>query len=131
VIACVPQPAGRSAQPTGGPPRSPASAVPFSPAPTPAGPTPSLTFGRPTATPLPTFLAYRVRTGDTLTSIARRFETTPRSIAYWNRAAHPTLDPDSDGYDPNDIRVGWTLLVIPGAEVDEEDLTPPPASPAA
>jgi len=95
--------------------------------PTPTGPTPSLTFVRPTATPLPTFFAYFVRTGDSLTSIARQFRTTPRSIAYWNRHTYPTLDPDSDAYDPNNIRVGWTLLVRPGVEVDEELLTPLPS----
>jgi hypothetical protein len=127
-VACVPQPAGRvtppprSAGPTG-------DGTVVTPSPT-TGPTPTLTFGRPTATPLPTFLAYRVRTGDTLTSIARQFETTPQSIGYWNRATRPTLDPESAAYDPNDIRVGWILLIIPGAEVDGQDLTPPPVPPS-
>ncbi len=94
----------------------------------PAGPTPTISFGRPTATPLPTFFVYRVQPGDTLTSIARQFETTTQSIGYWNRATRPSLDPESAAYDPNTIRVGWTLSIIPGAEVDEQELTPPPAS---
>lgn len=124
--ACVPDPASRpgASRPETGP-----TEPPVTPAPTPPGPTPTLTFVRPTATPLPTYFAYRVRTGDTLISIARRFETTPQSIGYWNRATYPTLDPDSDRYNPNDIRVGWTLLIIPRAEVDGQDLTPPPSSP--
>ncbi len=95
---------------------------------TPAGPTPSPSFRRPTPTPRPTFLAYRVRTGDTLTSIARQFGTSTESLAYWNRATYPSLDPESADYDPNDIRVGWTLLLVPGKEVDPEDLPPGPSA---
>jgi Tfp pilus assembly protein FimV len=129
-LACVPQPAGRATPPAGTTPGSSADARTPTPGPTVAGPSPSLTFSRPTATPLPTFFAYRVRTGDTLTSIARQFETTPQSLGYWNRDAYPSLDPDSPTYDPNTIRVGWTLRVIPGGEVDEQELTPPPAMPA-
>jgi hypothetical protein len=129
VAACVPQPAGRvtpSANPGGtGAARSPEETV--SPAPATAGPSPTISFGRPTATPLPSFFAYRVRTGDTMTSIARQFRTTARSIGYWNRETYPSLDPDSSGYDPNTIRVGWTLQIIPGAEVDEQELTPRPS----
>jgi hypothetical protein len=123
--ACVPQPANR---PT---PRLIASAAPATqpPAsPTPAAPSPTLTFSRPTATPQPTFLAYRVRTGDTITSIAREHDTTVRSIGYWNRATYPSLDPDSSRYNPDNLRVGWTLLLIPGVEVDPDDITPPPTA---
>ena len=100
--------------------------------PTPAGPTPSPSFVPPTPTPLPTFRAYAVVPGDTLLSIARTFDTTARSIAYWNRGTYPSLDPESDTYRPDRIQVGWTLLVIPGAVVDPQtlpDLTPRPASP--
>ena len=131
-LACVPQPAGRGTPlPPGTPPGSSAGTVTPSAQPSPAGPSPSLTFSRPTATPLPTFFAYRVRTGDTLTSIARQFETTPQSLGYWNRDTYPSLDPESAAYDPNTIRVGWTLRVIPGGEVDEQLLTPRPTAPAA
>ena len=37
---------------------------------TPAGATPVATFARPTPSPAPSFLAYRVRSGDTLNSAA-------------------------------------------------------------
>ena len=80
---------------------------------------------------MPTFRTYVVVRGDTLLSIARTFETTARSIAYWNRAAYPSLDPESEGYAPNRIAVGWTLVLIPGALVDPQtlpDQTPLPAS---
>ena len=107
-----------------------ASSIPASPT-----PPPSPSFVRPTPTPLPTFLVYVVRRGDTLSSIADGFGTTAQSVAYWNRAMYPSLDPDSRRYDPNTIQVGWTLRLIPNAEVDPEDLPPartpppPPASP--
>ena len=128
--ACVPQPANRRTQPPNAASAAPATRPP--PSPTPASPSPSLTFRRPTATPQPTFFAYRVRSGDTITSIAREHETTERSIGYWNRATYPSLDPESSQYNPNDIRVGWTLLLIPGVEVDPDEITPPPTlAPAA
>jgi len=129
VVACVPQPAGRRT-----PPPIAASAAVVSQPPisaSPPGPSPSLTFSRPTATPRPTFLVYRVQSGDTITSIARKQNTTARSIGYWNRDEHPTLDPESNRYNPNDIRVGWTLLLIPGVEVDPDEITPPPTGPSA
>ena len=129
VMACVPQPAGRRTLP---PIAASAAVVTLPPVtPSPTGPSPSLTFSRPTATPRPTFLAYRVRSGDTITSIARTHDTTERSIGYWNRDEHPTLDPESSRYNPNDIRVGWTLLLIPGVEVDPDEITPPPTAPSA
>ena len=99
---------------------------------------PSPSFVRPTPTPLPTFLVYVVRSGDTLSSIANAFGTKAQSVAYWNRAAYPSLDPESTRYDPNTIQVGWTLRLIPYGEVDPEDLPPartpaptPAASPSA
>ena len=125
--ACVPQPANRRTPPPLAASAVPASEPPASP--TPATPSPSLTFSRPTATPQPTFLAYRVRSGDTITSIARDHETTVRSLGYWNRATYPSLDPDSSRYNPDNLRVGWTLLLIPGVEVDPDEITPPPTVP--
>jgi peptidoglycan/xylan/chitin deacetylase (PgdA/CDA1 family) len=73
-------------------------------------------------------VAHVVKRGDSLTSIARAYETTPRSIAYWNRVTYPSLDPDSADYAPNVIVVGWTLTVWPGQVVDEEDPPPGPSS---
>lgn len=103
--ACLPA----AIRPT--PPPTPTPTAP--PTPTPA-PTP--TPGPPTPTPGPTFRVYKVKRGDTLTSLARRFKTTARSIAYWNRDAHPSLDPESIKYDPNRLEVGWVLRVMPGQE---------------
>jgi hypothetical protein len=76
-----------------------------------------------------------VTAGESLTSIARLFGTTARSIAYWNRDRYPSLDPDSPAYDPNRIEVGWTLWLIPTEVVDEDELpeptpTPEPGSPS-
>lgn len=113
--------------------RPPPSPTP-SPAPGPtAVPTASPTPGPPTPTPAPTFTPYTVKRGDTLTSIAKALGTTPRSIAYWNREAYPGLDPESGGYDPNRLQVGWVLRILPGQEretpMDEgeaPDESPPP-----
>src|SRR5262245_26045395 len=126
VAACLPE-AGR-----GGPGGAGASGGTQSAAPIATGPTPSPSFVAPTPTPVPSFRPYLVVQGDTLHSIARTFSTTARSIAYWNRGTYPSLDPETDAYSPNLIKVGWTLLVIPGAVVDPQtlpDQTPRPASP--
>lgn len=105
------------------------------PTPTPSpAPTPTPTPGPPTPTPGPSFEVYTVKRGDTLISIARAFRTDGRSIAYWNRDAYPTLDPESAGYDPDTVRVGWALRILRGAayEPPEDDgesgelHTPPP-----
>jgi peptidoglycan/xylan/chitin deacetylase (PgdA/CDA1 family) len=81
----------------------------------------------PTASPGPTFTSYVVRTGDTLSSIARAFRTTPRSLSWWNRGTYPSLDPESPAYAPNSIQPGWTLVLLAGTSVDEEN--PPSPSP--
>ena len=52
---------------------------------------------RPSPAPSPTFASYVVRRGDTLRALAARFATTAESLAYWNRARYPTLDPVSAG----------------------------------
>jgi hypothetical protein len=104
-----------------------ASAAPIVSMPS-ASPSPS--FVRPTPNPSPTFLVYEVKRGDSLTSIARLFGTTARSIAYWNRARYPSLDPDSSAYEPNRIVVGWTLQLIPTAVVDEDELPDPTPTPS-
>jgi hypothetical protein len=122
--ACVPDPRNRDAPPPGG-----AEATP-TPVPTPAGPTPTPSFVRPTPTPAPTFLLYTVKTGDTLEKVAKRYHTSVRSISYWNRATYPSLDPESSHYKPNDIKVGWTLQIIPNKEIDPENLPPPSGAPS-
>jgi LysM domain len=103
------------------------------PAPTPP-PTPVPTPPPPTPTPAPTFETWTVRPGDSLVSIARRFGTDGRSIAYWNRQAYPSLDPESAEYNPDRLQVGWVLRVLRGgAYLPPEDdgesgelYTPPP-----
>jgi hypothetical protein len=120
LAACVPEPTNRI--PAGATPTPTATPVP-----TPAGPTPTPSFVRPTPTPQPTFLTYTVKSGDSLGAIAKRFKTSARSIAYWNRATYPSLDPESGSYRPDYLKVGWVLVLIPNAEVDPEDLpTLPP-----
>jgi hypothetical protein len=54
--------------------------------------------------------------GDALVQIARRFHTSGRSIAYWNRTAYPTLDPESAAYRPDLLQAGWVLQILPGQE---------------
>jgi peptidoglycan/xylan/chitin deacetylase (PgdA/CDA1 family) len=110
----------------------PGTPGPSSPTPAPASPSvsPSPSFVRPTPTPYPTFATYVVRSGDTLTSIARQFDTTPRSIAFWNRDAYPTLDPDSEAYAPDRIALGWTLVLVPGTIYDDDARPTPAPTPA-
>jgi hypothetical protein len=106
-------------------PAATSNAAPLpTPTPSPAEPT----FLRPTPSPEPTFVAYTVQVGDSLNSIATRYQTTARSIAWWNRGRYPSLDPESPAYKPNRIELGWVLVVLPGQVVDE--LNPPTPSPA-
>jgi peptidoglycan/xylan/chitin deacetylase (PgdA/CDA1 family) len=113
--------------PTGISAASPTTTVTATPAPT-LEVSVAPTFGIPTPSPEPTFRSYTVRAGDTLTSIARAFQTTARSIAWWNRGTYPSLDPESPKYNPNRIALGWVLVLIPGTVVDENN--PPSPSPA-
>jgi LysM domain len=125
LTACVPDPTNRPSAIAG-------PAATATPIPTSAGPTPTPSFVRPTPTPQPTFMVYTVVTGDSLDKIAKRFGTTGRSIAYWNRATYPSLDPDSSTYRPNYLKLGWTLVLIPHTTVDPENLPslPPTAQPS-
>jgi hypothetical protein len=123
VAACIP-PTGR----LGATDPPTASAAITTSLPSPSGPSSQPSFVRPTPTPLPTFLVYTVRPGDTLTSIARMFRTTARSIAFWNRTTFPSLDPDSPQYAPDAIKAGWNLMLVPDVELDPEDLPDPSAS---
>ena len=86
------------------------------------------TFVRPTPSPQPTFLTYVVQPGDSLNSIAREYRTTARSIAWWNRAAYPSLDPESEAYDPTACRSAGSSPSCPDSVVDEDN--PPAPGPA-
>ncbi len=119
VAACVPEPANRLTPTPGGSGGGDASVTPK---PTPAGPTPTPSFVRPTPTPGPVFTSYKVKRGDTLTRIAKKFHTSALSISYWNRVTYPSLDPDSRKYRPDRLELGWVLLLIPRHEVDPEAL---------
>ena len=101
------------------------SAATLTPGPT--GPTPRPPIIPPTPTPAPTFMVHVVAAGESLNTIAHRFGTTARSIAFWNRATYPSLDPDSATYRPDLLKVGWTLFLIPNLVVDEQDLPGPSA----
>jgi hypothetical protein len=108
VAACgllpeIPSPAPRPTEP---PSPSPSPSPTASPSPTPS-PSPS-------PSPAPVFAIHVVAAGDTLSGIARRYDTTLLSIAYWNREQYPSLDPDSGDYQPNRIERGWRLQLLPG-----------------
>ena len=121
---CLPSGSRGSGRAGGGSNAAPA----MSTAPSPTGPTPRPSFVPPTPTPAPTFLLYVVAKGDSLNTIAHKFGTTARSIAFWNRATYPSLDPESAGYRPDLLKLGWTLSLVPNLVVDEQDLPEPSAS---
>ena len=114
---------------SGGAPGGPAATAIPTAVPGPTGPTPIPSFVRPTPTPAPTFLVYVVKAGDNLNTIAHRYGTTGRSIAYWNRGTYPTLDPEARGYRPDLVRIGWILVLIPHVVVDEQTLPEPTPNP--
>jgi hypothetical protein len=124
LAGCIPSVARSGPPNAAGGASASASAVPA-----PTGPTPIPSFVRPTPTPAATFLVYVVKTGDNLNTIAHRFGTTGRSIAYWNRAIYPSLDPEAPSYQPNLIRLGWSLVLIPNVKVDEQTLPDPTPNP--
>jgi hypothetical protein len=103
----------------------------ISPSPAPSGPALRTPIVPPTPTPRPTFLVHVVVKGDSLNTIAHRYGTTARSIAFWNRATYPSLDPESPRYRPDLLELGWTLLLIPNDTVDEQDLPDPSESATA
>ena len=110
---CLPSSLGRGSTPVAGTPSASVARATRSP-----------TAAPPTPTPAPTFRVHKVASGDSLTSIARRYRTTPRSIAFWNRTRYPSLDPTSAKYAPNRIEVGWQLRVLPGQVYDENAEVP-------
>lgn len=86
----------------------------------PLGPTLTPSFVPPTPTPAPTFFVVTVARGDSLNTIAHKYGTTARSIAFWNRTTYPSLDPESDQYKPGLLQVGWTLYLLPDLVIDED-----------
>ena len=129
VAACLP-PASRGASSQPGGTGGDGSSAEASVAPTPR-PTRPLSFAPPTPTPAPTFAVYTVAGGDNLNIIARKFGTSARSIAFWNRATYPSLDPESDAYRPDLLKVGWTLFVIPNVVLTDDEAPPLPSDEAA
>ncbi len=119
---CLPQNSRGSAAPSSGAAPAGSSGTASQ---SPAGARATPPFVRPTPTPAPTFLVYTVKTGDSLSSIAHHFGTTGRSIAYWNGATYPSLDPESGQYQPGLLKVGWTLHIIPNVTFDEQTLPEP------
>jgi peptidoglycan/xylan/chitin deacetylase (PgdA/CDA1 family) len=78
---------------------------------------------------------YVVKANDSLVNLGHRFKTTGRSIAYWNRKAYSSLDPDKPTYNPNLLEIGWRLTIYPGL-IDNDgnglpDASPTPAPPIA
>ncbi len=127
VLACAPGP-NQTLSPSSAAPASPTAAATTavasgSSSPTAGSATPPASSA-PTASPSPSFFVYTVVRGDSLLSIARRYGTSGRSIAYWNRDTYPSLDPDSKGYDPNRIEIGWKLKLIPNVTLDDQVTTP-------
>jgi len=116
VAACLPAGTRGTGGAGGGVATGPAASSPASP----AGPSVPPTIVAPTPTPAPTFAVYTVAKGDSLNTIARKYATTARSVAFWNRATYPSLDPEAAGYAPDRLQVGWTLILIPGLVYDEE-----------
>lgn len=94
----------------------------------PSGPTPRPSFVPPTPTPAPTFAVHTVASGDNLNSIARQYGTSARSIAFWNRSTYPSLDPESPGYRPNILKLGWTLFLIPNVILTDDEAPPLPTN---
>jgi hypothetical protein len=93
-----------------------------------ATPTPSPSgTAKPAATPLPSVLEVEVQPGDSLNAIADRYDTHPRSIAFWNRDRYPNLDPQSADYEPDQIQVGWKLVIYPGQTFAEPSASAAPS----
>jgi hypothetical protein len=107
---------------------APSSAPLVSTAPSPSASVSPGPSAAPTPTPQPTAFVYVVKSGDSLVNLGHRFKTTGRSIAYWNRKAYPSLDPDKPTYNPNHLEIGWTLTIYPGL-IDNDGNGTPDATP--
>lgn len=125
-VGCLPS-GTRGSGPIGGESGNPGQAAP-SATPIPGSPTLRPPIVPPTPTPAPTFFVHTVTSGESLNTIAHQFGTTARSIAFWNRATYPSLDPDSATYRPGLVKIGWTLFLIPNDVVNEDDIPGPEPS---
>jgi hypothetical protein len=99
--------------------------------PGPTGPTPRPTIVPPTPTPAPTFLVHVAAKGESLNTIAHRYGTSARSVAFWNRSTYPSLDPEAPGYRPDLLQVGWTLFLIPNVILTDDEAPPLPGAGAS
>jgi len=95
-----PAPVVVAVTPTSKPTEPPPTSTPVPPSPTPALTQPPTGTPPPTARPKPTFRTYTVRSGDTLSGIASRYNTTVSAIAALNHIS-----------DPSKLRVGQVLLI--------------------
>jgi peptidoglycan/xylan/chitin deacetylase (PgdA/CDA1 family) len=77
----------------------------------------------PTGTPA-TGTTYTVKVGDSLSGIARAFETSPRQLQAWNADRYPSL-----ATNPGIIEPGWVLIVSgdPGVTPLPTPTAPPPS----
>lgn len=101
------------------------SVAPATPSPSAASPTPGAATPSPSSAPsaTPAATVYVVRSGDTLSSIARAWGTTVAQLQAWNADRYPSLMTQ-----PNVLEPGWELIVSadPGATP-----LPPPVPTAA
>ena len=86
-------------------PSAPTSAQPSATA-TPFGTTSPTDTPAQIASPTPAGVSYVVRSGDTLSSIARAWGTTVQQLQSWNAGHYPSL-----ASDPNTLEAGWVLIV--------------------
>ena len=101
-------------------PGTPSASETDSPGPTPTGEATGEPTVEPTATPA--MRTYTVRAGDTLSSIARAWDTTVEQLQAWNAERYPSL-----ATNPNVVEPGWELIVS-----GDPDATPlPTPSPTA
>ncbi|MGZ8564034.1 MAG: polysaccharide deacetylase family protein [Candidatus Limnocylindria bacterium] len=77
----------------------------------------------PTATATPVGVAYTVRAGDTLFSLARAWDTSVAQLQAWNGAAYPSLLTD-----PNILETGWVLVVAEDPDTTPQPTATPPPS---
>jgi peptidoglycan/xylan/chitin deacetylase (PgdA/CDA1 family) len=91
----------------------------FTPTPAPSVSQEPLDSRSPIPSPSASGTSYTVRSGDSLSSIARAFGATARQLQAWNAERYPSL-----ASSPNVIEAGW-ILVVRG----DPNVTPAPTAP--